>query len=422
MHISIKRKYHCGKDKKIIINTLIKGMKKTRLMFVAAIGVALASCSGSGDSSSAPEEFPVRTVEGQNVDMQTTYPATIKGVQDVEIRPKISGFITEMCVNEGDVVKAGQRLFVIDNVTYEAAVRQTQAAVNAAQSALSTSKLTYENNQKLFENNVIGTYELESSKNAYESAQAALLQAEANYKAAKQDLDFCYITSPSDGIVGDLPYKVGALVSSTSSEPLTTVSKTSTVQVYFSMTEKDLLTMTRSAGGLHAAIKDYPAVKLQLADGTMYDLEGHVAAVSGVVDQATGSISLRADFANPQQLLKSGASGSIVVPYVKENAVFIPQDAVTQVQDQYFVYIVGDDNKVKYTAITVDPQNDGLNYIVTSGLEIGDRFVVKGTTTLSDGMEITPITEEQYAQKLSDTAAKGEAQGDLGELKEVLSE
>ena len=396
-------------------------MNKTMYLFAVATVALLASCGKSQDGGAGAPEFAVRTLEGQDIELQTTYPATIKGVQDVEIRPKISGFITKMCVNEGDVVSAGQLLFVIDNVTYEAAVNQTKAAVSAAQSSLNTAKLTYENNQKLFDNNVIGTYELESSKNSYESAEAALAQAQANYISAKQNLDFCYITSPSNGVVGDLPYKVGALVSSSSTDPLTTVSKISSMQVYFSMTEKELLTLTRDAGGMTAALKDFPAVKLQLADGSLYDLEGRVAAVSGVVDSSTGSVSLRADFDNPQQLLKSGASGSIIVPAAKSDAIVIPQEAVTQVQNLMFVYVVGEDNKLKYTSITVDPQNDGVNYIVTEGLSAGDKIVVKGISSLSDGMEITPITEEQYQKNLEEAAAKGKAQGDLGELKEVLT-
>ena len=396
-------------------------MKKTKFLFAAAMSAILLSCGNSQDGTQKAPEYAVRTLAGEDVELLTTYPATIQGVQDVEIRPKISGFITKLCVNEGDEVKSGQLLFVIDNVTYTAAVNQTKAAVSAAQSSLNTAKLTYENNQKLFDNNVIGTYELESSKNSYESAVAALAQAEANYVSAKQNLDFCYITSPSDGIVGDLPYKVGALVSSSSSEPLTTVSKISSMQVYFSMTEKELLALTRNAGGIAAALKDYPAVKLQLADGSLYELEGRVAAVSGVVDPSTGSVSLRADFDNPQRLLKSGASGSIIVPKTASNAIVIPQEAVSQVQDRLFVYVVGEDNKLKYSSITVDAQNDGVNYIVTDGLNIGDRIVVKGISSLSDGMEITPITEEEYQKSLEEAAAKGKAQGDLGELKEVLT-
>ena len=395
-------------------------MKKNKFLLLAAVAVVFASCGGQ-QGQMGDNEYAVRTIETQSTELQTSYPATIRGVQDVEIRPMVSGFITKMYVKEGQTVKKGQVLFEINKVTYEAAARQAKAAVNSAAAQLNTSKLTYENNQKLFANNVIGTYELQSSKNAYENAEAALAQAKANYVSAKQNLDFCYVTSPANGVVGDLPYRVGALVSASSAEPLTTVSDINTMQVYFSMTEKDVLDMTKTKGGLHAAISEYPAVKLQLADGTIYGHDGKVAAVSGVIDQATGSVSMRADFPNPDHLLKSGGSGSIVVPHVSSAAIVVPQEAVVQVQDRYFVYIVGKDNKVKYTNVNVNPQNDGKSYIIESGLKAGDRIVIKGVTTLKDGMQITPITEAQYQEKLKKTSQMGASQNDLNKLKENLT-
>ncbi len=394
-------------------------MKKNKMLLVAAAAALLVSCGGGkqGKPNFGDNEYAVRTISAQNADLQTTYPATIKGVQDVEIRPKISGFITKLCVHEGQTVKKGQLLFVIDNVTYEAAARQAKASVNSAKAQLNTAKLTYTNNEKLFRNNVIGTYELQSSKNSLEAAHAALAQAEANYISAKQNLDFCYVSSPTDGVVGSLPYRVGALVSASSAQALTTVSNISTMQVYFSMTEKDLLYFSRGEGGVHAAIKDYPVVKLKLADGTIYGEDGHVATVSGVIDATTGSVSVRADFPNPQHLLKSGGSGSIVVPSNNASAIIIPQDAVSQVQDKYFVYVVGGDNKVKYTAVGVNPDNDGKNYIITSGLKFGDKIVVSGISSLTDGTEIKPITEAQYQEKLKKTEAMGADQSDLSKLK-----
>lgn len=394
-------------------------MKKKSNLLILLLAAVLVSCGGgkSGKPDFGDDEYAVRTIGGQATELQTTYPATIKGVQDVEIRPKVSGFITKMCVQEGQTVRQGQLLFVIDNVTYAAAVRQAKAAVNTAKAQLNTAKLTYSNNEKLFKNNVIGTYELQSSKNSLEAAYAAVAQAEAAYTSAKQNLDFCYVTSPANGVIGNLPYRVGALVSASSQEPLTTVSSIGTMQVYFSMTEKDLLSMTKGVGGIHAAIKDYPAVKLQLADGTVYNHDGRVATVSGVIDPTTGTVSMRADFPNPEHLLKSGASGSIVVPHVASSAIIIPQDAVSQVQDKYFVYVVGAGNKVKYTPVTVNPNNDGKNYIIESGLKPGDRIVMNGISALTDGQKITPITEAQYQEKLKKTEAMGADQSDLGKLK-----
>jgi len=395
-------------------------MTKNKILLFAALAAMLVSCGGkksSGKPDFGDNEYAVRTIGVQSAELQTTYPATIKGVQDVEIRPKVSGFITKLCVKEGQAVKAGQLLFVIDNVTYAAAVRQAKAAVNSAKAQLNTARLTYNNNMKLFKNNVIGSYELQSAKNNMEAAAAALAQAEASYVSAKENLSFCYVTSPASGVIGDLPYRVGALVSASSQQPLTTVSNISTMQVYFSMTEKELLDMTKTAGGLHAAIKDYPAVKLQLADGTIYNQPGRVATVSGVIDPTTGSVSMRADFPNPQHLLKSGGSGSIVVPHVSSSAIVIPQDAVAQVQDKHFVYVVGKNNKVKYTAVTIDPKDDGKTYIITSGLKAGDRIVVNGISSLTDGMEIKPVSEAQYQEKLKKTEQMGADQGDLEKLK-----
>lgn len=380
-------------------------------LLIAAVALLLASCGNKGNIKMGDNEYPVMTIGSQNAQLQTTYPATIKGVQDVQIRPKVSGFITKVCVQEGQAVKAGQLLFVIDNTTYQAAVRQAQASVNSAKSQFNTAKLTYENSQKLFKSNVIGSYELQSSQNSYETAMAAVAQAKAALASAQETLGFCYVKSPANGVVGSLPYKVGALVSAGSVDALTTVSDVATVEVYFSVTEKDILDLTKTAGSTHAAISAYPSVKLLLSDGTTYKHPGKVTKVSGVIDAATGSVSMIARFPNPERLLKSGGSGTIVVPRDNSNAIVIPQTVTTEVQNKIFVYTVGKDNKVKYTEITVDPQNDGNHYVVTGGLHVGDRIVTKGITSLTDGMEIKPITEAQYEKKIADAVKMSASQG-----------
>lgn len=398
-------------------------MKKYKFLLLAAFVGMIVSCGSksSGKPDFSDNEYSVVTANGQSTSLETTYPATIKGVQDVEIRPKVQGFITKICVTEGQSVRKGQLLFVLDNVTYEAAVRQAKAAVNSAQAQLSTAKLTYQNNEKLFNNNVIGSYELQSAKNSYEAAQAALLQAKASYTSAKQNLDFCYVTSPANGVVGTLPYKVGALVSAQSQMALTTVSDISTMQVYFSVTEKEIMEMSRNDGGVAKAINNFPPVKLKLADGTMYSHDGKVVTISGVIDQTTGSVQMKAEFSNPERLLKSGGAGSIVVASEHSNAIIVPQEAVVKLQDKYFIYILGAGNKVKYTEISVLDNNNGKTYVVVGGMKIGDRYVSQGTTTLSDGMEIRPITPEQYAAKIKKMQELGAAQGDGKKLKEALS-
>lgn len=385
-------------------------MKQKKWFMLMAFAALMVSCGNNGNMKMGDNEYPVETIGTQGSEMQTTYPASIKGIQDVEIRPKVSGFITQLCVQEGQVVKAGQLLFVIDNTTYQAQVRQAQAALSSAKAQLNTSKLTYENSKKLFEKNVIGSYELQTAQNTYENARAAVAQAQAALSSAKDMLGFCYVKSPANGVIGSLPYKVGALVSASSVDPLTTVSDVATVEVYFSMTEKDILNLTKKAGGIHAAISDFPAVKLQLADGTMYNEPGKVTKVSGVINQTTGSVSMIARFPNPNRLLKSGASGTIVVPRVSNNSIVIPQSATTEIQDKIFVYVVTPQNRVKYTEIQVDPQNDGNHYVVTNGLNAGDRIVTKGLTSLTDSMEIKPITEAQYAKKIAEAAKLGKNQ------------
>lgn len=398
-------------------------MKTTKILMIAALGTVLASCGGKsgGKPNFADNEYAVRTVSTQGTELQTTYPATIKGVQDVQIRPKVSGFLTKVCVHEGQSVSAGQLLFVIDNETYQAQMRQAAAAVNTAKAQLNTAKLTYQNNKKLYDSKIIGEYELSTSANSLSTAQAQVAQAEASLASAKEMLDYCYVKSPAAGVVGSLPFKVGALVSSSSAEPLTTVSDINTMEVYFSVTEKDMLTMTKGEGGVNAAINAYPEVQLRLADGTLYDHPGKVVKASGVIDAATGSISMIARFDNPRKQLRSGGSGQIVVPTTSTGAIIIPQEATSEVQNKKFVYLVGKDNKVQYHEITVNPQDDGKNYIVTSGLQPGDRYVSKGITSLSDGKEIKPITEEQYLKKISDAAKLGEKQGSASGFAGVMS-
>lgn len=383
-------------------------MKK--VMMLAAIAATLVACSGGGGRPTfGDNEFPVVTVGTTSADMQSTYPAAIKGVQDVEIRPKAQGFLIQINVKEGQTVSAGQTLFVIDNATYQAQVRQAQATVNTAQQQVNTAQLTYDNAKQLHANKIIGDYELQTSLNTFESAKAQLAQAQAALASAKEALSFCYVKSPASGVVGTLPYKKGALVSGSNS--LTTVANISSMDVYFSVTEKEAMVISQKG------LSSFPAVKLQLADGSIYAHEGKVSRMSGVVDAATGSVQLIATFPNPEKQLKSGQTGNIVIPRQNSNAIVIPQLCVSEVQNKKFVYTLGKDNKVKYTEIKVDPQDDGNNYIVTEGLKAGDKYVTNGITKLNDGMEIVPITPERYQQKISEQAKAMSAGEIVGALK-----
>ncbi len=372
--------------------------------------LALAGCGNKTQIPQASNEYAVREIKTTECNLSTSYPATIKGIQDIEIRPKVSGFITKVHVDEGDFVRRGQVLFSIDRVQYEAAVKSAEAAVRVARTTVSTQKLTVKNKKMLHEKKIISDYDMEMAENQLASAEAQLASARAQLIDARNNLSFCSVTSPSDGVVGTIPYRVGSLVSSSTAEALTTVSNISKMYVYFSMTEKQLLEYTKGTDGVKGALAAIPAVSLQLADGSTYNQTGKVTNVSGVIDIATGSVSMRATFDNPQKILRSGGSGSVVIPIHKDNAILVPQKATYEIQDKHFVYVVGKDNKVKNTEITVLPQNDGTNYVVTGGLKAGERIVVEGINTLSDGKAIKPITEAQSVANRRNAAAQSAAQ------------
>ena len=346
------------------------------------------------------DQFAVEAVAFTSSNQSTQYPATIKGLQDIEIRPQVSGFIVRLCVAEG------QALFQIDPTQYKAAYDQAKASVASAKANLETVTSTEANKKMLHEQKIISDFEYQTAVNNLLSAKASLAQAEAAYAAAKQNLGFCTVTSPSDGVIGTFPYRVGALVSPSVAEPLTTVSQIGDMYVYFSMTEKQLLALTRAGGTLKEQLEKMPAVKLQLADGTMYSEEGKIDAVSGVIDQSTGSVSMRAIFPNKQNVLRSGGMANVVFPYTMNDVILIPQSATQEIQDKKFVYVLQSDNTIKHTEVQISNLNDGKNYIVTGGLKPGDKIVVEGGQTLSDGQKITPITpaekEAKYQKALQD--------------------
>lgn len=399
----------------------IKENRLARIMMFALCASALFSCGNKRQGLPTDDEYAVRTLTTSSTSLDNTYPATIRGKQDIEIRPKISGFITRLCVDEGSVVHRGQVLFEIDDVQYREAVKQSLAAVNVAKSQVATARLTYVNKKELRRQNIIGDFDLQTAMNNYASARANLAQAEASLISARQNLSYCRVTSPSNGVVGTIPYRVGSLVSSSNAQALTTVSNIDEMYVYFSMDEKQLLTMTRQAGSSNAATKIFPPVKLKLSDGTIYSQEGKVSTISGVINQTTGTVSIRADFKNPKHLLKSGGSGNIVIPYTQNDIVLIPQSAVSELQDKKYVYIVGSNNKVKYSQIEVSDVSDGQNYIVTSGLKAGDRIVVQGIASLTDGMAIKPITEAAAAAKIKKSEEMGAIQGNISAMKKAFS-
>lgn len=382
---------------------------------IAYLAIASALCACSGNNSQMPEasnDYAVETASTTETTMSTSYPATIQGIQDIDIMPKIAGHITKVLVDEGDFVRAGQPLFIIDPVQYQAAVNSAKAAIEVAKANIATQELTVKNKKQLLDKQIVSQYDYDVEANTLKSYQAQLAQAQAAYVEAKNNLDYCTVSSPSDGVVGTIPFRVGALVSSSQSTPLTTVSNISNVYVYFSMTEKQMLAFTKNAGGIKAAMDSMPAIELMLADGSKYGKEGKITAISGVIDQTTGAVQMRATFDNAGLVLRSGGTGSILVPVTSKDAILVPQKSTYEIQDKKFVYVVGKDNKVSTREITVLPQSDGTNYVVTAGLKAGERYVLDGVNQLSEGQTINPISQAKAAEN----AEKAKADLKAGKL------
>ena len=380
----------------------IKALTNTAAI-VACVAAALSSCSSNQGQQQAPApEIATMTVSEADTRVDNTYPATIKGKTDIDIRPQVTGFITKVCVDEGQQVRKGQVLFILDQVQFKAAVDQAAASVNVAQTAVSTAKMTADNKKALFDKNIISEYEWQMADNSLKQAQAQLAQAQAVLVTAKKNLAYTTVTAPSDGVIGSIPNREGSLASPSSAQPLTTVSDNSQVYAYFSLTERDILNLVGNGERtLNAAIASMPDVELRMADGSLYSQTGKVATVSGIIGEGTGASNVRALFSNPSGVLRSGSTGTVVIPTVSKNVITIPQKATYELQDRRYVYVVNDSNKVASTYVTVEDMNDGANFIVTSGLKPGDRIAVEGVgTTVKEGIVIRPkeVAAEAPAQ------------------------
>ena len=337
--------------------------------------------------------YEVMTLSPADRMISSTYSATIRGRQDIDIYPQVSGTLTKVSVTEGQRVKKGQTLFIIDQVPYEAALQTALANVESAKASQATAKLTYESKEELHKENVVSDFDLSTARNSLLAANAQLAQAKAQEVSARNNLSNTVVKSPADGVIGTLPYRVGALVSSNLAEPLTTVSDNSDMYVYFSMTEKQLLNLIRQYGSKEEALKNMPAIDLLLNDKSAYPQQGQIETISGVIDRSTGTVSLRAVFPNKDGLLHSGGTGNVVIPVHRTEALVIPQAATFEIQDKRYAYKVVD-GKAQSSQIQVTRVNGGKEFIVDEGLASGDVIVKEGVGLLREGTPIKAKTAQ----------------------------
>jgi membrane fusion protein (multidrug efflux system) len=323
--------------------------------------------------------------------LRAEYPANLQGQQNIEIRPKIDGFVEKIFIDEGTTVKKGQLLFKINAPQYEQEVKNALAAVNSAETDVNTAKLQVEKTKPLVEKQIISDYELRSAEDALKVKEAALLQAQTTLANARTNLSYTTITSPVDGVAGTIPYKLGSLVSSTTASPLTMISNISKVYAYFSMNEKQLLEFSRQYKGstLDEKLRQLPPVLLILSDGTEYPEKGRVETIGGMINSETGAATFRATFPNPVRLIRSGGSAVVAIPVARDNALLVPQQSTYELQGKRFVYRVAG-GKVSSVEISTLTALAGQYFVVTNGLKPGDTVVFETATPLPDGTAIKP--------------------------------
>lgn len=371
--------------------------KKANVLLLAACAVMAGGCKQMPQMQ-VNNEYDLMTVSLTDKVLNSRYTATIQGRQDVDIRPQVSGVITEVCIAEGAVVKKGQTLFIIDQIPYKAALQTALANVETGEANVASAQLTADSKMELFKENVVSDYDLKTAQNTLRAQKAALSQAKAQEISARNDLSYTVVKSPSDGVASMIPYRVGTLVNSSITTPLVTISDDAQMYVYFSMTENQILSVCRQKGSLKNALDAMPEVQLSLSDGTLYPEKGKIDAISGLIDSKTGAISMRAVFPNGDRILRSGGAGNIVFPYEKQQCIVIPQAATYEIQDKIFVYKVVD-GKAMSAPVTVFDVNNGTEYIIESGLQAGDVIVADGAGLLKDGAVVTAKSVTAKAEK-----------------------
>jgi len=369
---------------------------KVQIGLLLLAGITLASCGGNKDQAAQAgaetqaKDYKVLTLDTRSATLNTDYPASIQGQQNIEIRPRIEGYIEKIYVDEGALVKVGQPLFKINDPQYEQAVRTANAGIKTAQATVSTAKLAVVKVKPLVEKDIVSKYELESAQITYESALATLAQSRAALVNAQTNLSYTTVTSPVNGVVGSIPFRLGSLVNSATADPLTTVSSIGNVYAYFALNEKLLLSFTKDSTGNTFAqkIAKLPKVSLLLSDGSAYAEQGRIETVNGLINTATGTANIRAKFPNAKGIIRSGSSATVRIPNSLTNVILLPQSATYELQDKLFAVVVGKDGKTKSVVITVLENTSGTFYVVDSGLKAGDQIVLEGVATLKDGTQI----------------------------------
>lgn len=352
----------------------------------------LSSCGNKQQRGAMPSAvFKTTKVAKSDVTLTEKYSATIRGRQDIDVYPQVGGTLQKLCVTEGQKVKKGQVLFVIDQVPYRAALNTAEAALKAAQAQEATAQLNYDSRKKLYDQKVVSEIDMQTAQNALLSAKAQVAQARAQVVNARNSLSYTTVTSPADGVVGTLPYRQGALVGSSMPQPLTTVSDNNEMYVYFSMTESQFLNLIRQYESVEKAIEAMPELTLQLVDGSDYEIKGRVESASGVVDRNTGSVQLRAAFSNPSHILHSGSTGNVIIPVTHKDVLTVPATAAVQTQDKYNVYVVDSKGIAHAQIVDILPQSQGKTFIVTSGLNGGEEIVAEGAGMVRDGQDVKKL-------------------------------
>ncbi len=349
------------------------------------------------------KDYPVITISKRTTTLNSDFPATIQGQQNIEIRPKIDGYIEAFYVDEGTAVRKGQPLFRINAPQYEQLVRTAQADIKIAQADVNAAKMAVNKVRPLVEKDIISKYELQSAEYGLQSRQAALAQAEAKLANAKTNLGYTFIVSPVNGVVGTLPYKIGSLVNSNTAEPLTTISNIGKIYAYFSINEKQALEFSKNTKGAtaEARLATIPPVTLILSNDTEFPQKGRIETASGLINTETGSVSVRATFPNPGNIVRSGSSGIVRIPRTVDSAILVPQKATYELQGKRFVYVVESTGTIRSTEIKIIENNEGQYYVVQQGLHAGDRIVLEGVASLKEGTPIKPRevnTDSVYKQ------------------------